>query len=173
MRKVFLLLSVLLLCSCNNRKDLAKLNYKPTILGTSFIAVTDSGFILKSKSEANLEYRYFEYSISKDEIKMYSDSLYDLACNIAITYPLPFYNSALGSFRDRTVSELKPTGEIINKKYVYKTFFSYLNAPEVRVHIKKIEFWINGHEIDIELDSTEIRNLIPTFEHTLYTAKEL
>ena len=171
LKEIFSLLLLVLLCGCNHKKDLSKLDYKPTKSHTSYIALTDSGFIFKLKPDE--EYKYFEYSISKDEIRMYSDSLYDLACNIAITYPLPFYNNGLGRFRDRTVSKLNPTGEIINERYVYKTNFSNLNSPDVRIHIKKIEFWINGHEFDIELDSAEIRSLIPTFEHTLYTAKGL
>ena len=141
-----------------------------------YFAKTDSGFVLEAESNKDYKYKYIEYVINKNEIKMYSDSLYDLYCGVSITYPIKFgRGSFMGDweFSNRSICKLKPTGEMIDKRYVYKTKFSNFNSPEIRTHIKELNFEINGHEFDIALDSIETRTLLPTFEPTLYTAKGL
>lgn len=179
MKKLFILFGILIiLASCNqkNNKDFENLNYTKLRQSMCYFAKTDSGFVLKAESNKDYKYKYIEYVIDKNEIKMYSDSLYDLYCGVSITYPIKFNRgSFMGNweFSNRSNCELKPTGEMIDKRYVYKTKFSNFNSPDKRTHIKELSFGINGHEFDIALDSIETRTLLSIFESTLYTAKGL
>lgn len=179
MRRLFLLIGILtILASCNQKKnkDFESLNYTKLRQSMCYFTKTDSGFVLKAESNKDYKYKYIECVINKNEIKMYSDSLYDLYCGVSITYPIKFSRGDFmgdWEFSNRSICELKPTGEMINERYVYKTKFSNFNSPETRTHIKELGFGINGHEFDIALDSIEIRTLLPTFEPTLYTAKGL
>jgi hypothetical protein len=179
MKRLFILFGILIiLASCNqkNNKNFKSLNYTKLKQPMCYFAKTDSGFVLKAESNKDYKYKYIEYVINKNEIKMYSDSLYDLYCGVSITYPIKFgRGSFMGDweFSNRSICKLKPTEEMIDKRYVYKTKFSNFNSPEIRTHIKELNFEINGHEFDIALDSIETRTLLPTFEPTLYTAKGL
>lgn len=173
MRKVLFLFSTLLiLISCGNQnkeKQFESLLYTKLKYPMSYFAKTDSGFILKVGSTVG--YKYFEYAINKDEIKMYGDSLYNLYFGISILYPTEFYVNHLGGFRNRANCELKPTGKTVNERYVYRTSFLSFNSPEFRTHIKGVKFRINGNKFEIEMDSMEVRTLLPIFEPTLYAAK--
>lgn len=167
-----LLITLLILSGCsytNKERQIKNLKYFELKYPMCYFAKTDSGFVLRSSNEESE--KYFEYTTNNNEIKMYSDSLFDLYCGIGIIYSIEFYDNNQGRFRNRSICKLKPTGEVTHGRYVYKTKLSSFTSPEYRVRIKRMEFSINGHEFDIELDSIEIRTLLPTFEPTLYTAK--
>ncbi|WP_320996010.1 hypothetical protein [Bacteroides sp.] len=176
MRRLFIMFGILtILASCNqkNNKDFESLNYTKLKQPMCYFAKTDSGFILKAESNKDYTYKYIEYVIDKDEIRMYSDSLYDFTCMIFIFYPIDFYVNHLGGFRNRANCKIDPTGEIVDNRYVYRTRFSSFNSPDFEISLKGLGFSINGNEFRVELDSMEVRTLLPTFEPTLYTAKGL
>ena len=79
MKRLFILFGILIiLASCNqkNNKNFKSLNYTKLKQPMCYFAKTDSGFVLKAESNKDYKYKYIEYVINKNEIKMYSDSLY-------------------------------------------------------------------------------------------------
>lgn len=173
MKATIFIISILtfLGCSIKDKEEntLNKLQYIALKNGHNYFAKTDSGFVLRFATDDG--WRYKEYVLKEDEIIMYDDSLYSLACMVNITYPVYYKHQGVYSVNNRSNREIEAT-RVVGGRFAYTAKLSSYTFPETMPHLKAIKFIINGHELSVDIDSVELQNLIPEFETLLYAKKK-
>lgn len=160
MKKIFGLLILILLASCsNNTRSFDKIS------DGVFFSGKDSVFTIKTASDYG--WKYFDFQIKNDELRMYSDSLYDYDCGLNIEYPHDFYNANLGRFRNRSNCSFKQTGNSKDGKYEYIINLKDYTSPPFHDNFKTIKFYYNGDNF-IYIDSMMVRKYFRILENKIY-----